>query len=60
MYSFPSAVKAHAYKAIIWPCLKYACTVGCPYTAGDIKALELVQHRAARWINSLYDPILQS
>ena len=59
MYGCTSAAKAHAYKAIIRPCLEYACTVWCPYIAGDIKALESVQRRAARWINSSYDPILQ-
>ena len=57
MYGCTSAAKAHAYKVITWPCFEYACTVLCPYTAGDIKALESVQRRAARWINSSYDPL---
>ena len=60
MYGCTSAAKAHAYKAIVRPCLEYACTVWSPYAAGDIKAIESVQRRSARWIKSSYDPILQN
>ena len=59
MYGCTSTAKAHAYKAIVRPCLEYACTVWSPYAAGDIKIIESVQRRSARWIKSSYDPVLQ-
>ena len=60
MYGCTSEAKAHAYRAIVRPCLEYACTVWYPYAVGDIKMLESVQLRSARWIKSFYNPVLQS
>ena len=60
MYGCTSAAKAHAYRAIVRPCLEYACTVWSPYAVGDIKMLESVQLRSARWIKSFYNPVLQN
>ena len=57
--TFTANYKAHAYKAIVRPCLEYACTVWSPYAVGDIKMIESVQHRSARWIKSFYNPVLQ-
>ena len=53
MYGCTSTAKTHAYKAIVRPCLEYACTVWSPYAAGDIKIIESVQRRSARWIKAL-------
>ena len=44
MYGCTFTAKAHAYKAIVRPCLEYACTVWSPYAVGDIKMIVSVQH----------------
>ena len=44
--------KETAYKAIIRPKLEYAASVWDPHTQADIKTLEKVQRRAARWVTS--------
>ena len=60
MYGCTSTAKAHAYKAIVRPCLEHACTVWSPYAVGDIKMIESVQRRSASWIKSFYNPVLQN
>ena len=46
--------KETAYKALINPKLEYAASVWDPHTQADIKTLEKVQRRAARWVTSRY------
>ena len=59
MYGCTQEAKIHAYKALIRPHLEYACAICAPFAACDIALLESVQNRAARWINSIWDPIAQ-
>ena len=56
MFGCSAIAKSLAYKALIRPCLEYGCTVWSPHSQKDKAVLESVQRRAARWINSRYDP----
>ena len=47
-------LKEIAYKAMIWPILEYACTVWDPYKEGQIKIIENVQRRSARFVLNQY------
>ena len=51
MYGCSRAAKCAAHKAIVRPSLECAAVVWCPHTSGDIKLLESLQNRAARWIS---------
>ena len=44
------ALKTTAYFTLVRPHLEYACTVWDPYTQQDIKQIEAVQRRAARYV----------
>ena len=46
--------KETAYNALIRPKLEYAASVWDPHTQADMKTLEKVQRRAARWVTSRY------
>ena len=56
MYGCTQEAKIIAYKAIVRPYLECACAVWAPYTVHGNDLLESVQHRAARWIKSFWDP----
>ena len=43
-------MKAVVYRCIVRPLLEYASPVWYLYSPGDIKKLEAVQRRAARWV----------
>ena len=49
MFGCSSEAKCNAYKAIVRPILEYASIVWSPHTAKEIKRLESIQNRAARW-----------
>ncbi|KAK2167742.1 hypothetical protein NP493_1264g00008 [Ridgeia piscesae] len=44
--------KETAYKAFVRPILEYSATVWDPHSANNIKTIEKVQRRAARWVTN--------
>ena len=54
LYDCPSKVKSDCYTTLIRPCLEYGCSAWDPYQKNDIKKLEQVQKRAARFITGNY------
>ena len=55
-------IRQTAYKTLVWPFLEYASRLWSPYTQANIKKVEAVQHRAARWVTndySLYSSVTQ-
>ena len=50
LYTCPSSVKAAVYRCVVHPLLEYASPVWYLYSPGDIRKLEAVQRRAARWV----------
>jgi len=50
---YPS-VKKDCYLTMVRPILEYACSAWSPYTQVNINKLEMVQHRAARFITGNY------
>ena len=49
-----TSVKAYTYTTMVRPAIEYASTVWDPHRQGDIKALEQVQRRAARYVFNNY------
>ncbi len=45
-------LKEKAYQTIVCPHLEYCCTVWDPYTKANIKKLEMVQRRVARYTSA--------
>ena len=50
----PKNVRDQAYKSLVRPHLEYCATVWDPYRENQIKQLEAVQRRAARFVTSNY------
>jgi len=50
----PESTKELAYKAMVRPVLEYASTVWDPHTQENIKKVEMVQRRAARFVKNQY------
>ena len=48
----PCSIKIMCYESYVRPILEYSCTVWAPFTHCDIYKLELVQRRAARFVNN--------
>jgi hypothetical protein len=48
-------IKTLAYSTIVRPKLEYAASVWDPHTIKDIRTLEMVQRRAARWVLGRYN-----
>ena len=48
------AVKTQAYEALVRPHLEYACTVWDPHTQVNVRMLDSVQRRAARYLCNLW------
>lgn len=51
------AIKERAYQTLVRPILEYSSTVWDPHLVGDIKQLEMVQRRAARYTLNRYHNI---
>ena len=51
---FNPDIKSCAYKTLVRPTLEYCNTVWDPHTAKAALQLEIVQHRAARWVKNDY------
>jgi hypothetical protein len=49
-----TSIKARAYKALVRPLLEYAPTVWDPHTQQDIRRIEMVQRKAARYVLNQY------
>ena len=47
-------VKEKSYKALIHPTLEYCCSVWDPPTKTQSQRVDMVQHRAARWVTGHY------
>ena len=52
--SCPSKVKAQCYTTLAMPIMEYACIIWDPVTEKNIKELEIVQRRAARFVTGDY------
>ena len=50
LYSCHKHFKEYAYKQFLLPSLEYCCAIWDPYYQTDISKLEIVQHRAARFV----------
>ena len=49
------STKKQAYKTLVQPTVEYCSTVWDPLTAKNIRSVEMVQRRAARWVLKRYD-----
>ena len=49
-----AATKERAYKFLVQPTVEYCSSLWDPYTAKNIRQVEMVQRRAARWVLSRY------
>ena len=47
--------KERAYKALVRPIVEYSADVWDPCVAKNIQQVEMIQHRAARWVLGRYD-----
>ena len=47
-------LKSKAYKVIVRPTLEYASVIWDPYTKKNIKAIEMIHCRAARYVTNRY------
>ena len=52
--SCPSEIKAKCYTTLVRPIMEYACIIWNPITQINIRELEMVQRRAARFVTGDY------
>ena len=52
LYHAPQNVKEYVYKTLVLPSLDYCSAIWDPYTKMDISKLEMLQHRAARFVTN--------
>ena len=54
LWRCPQKVKEQLYFALVRPHLEFACAVWDPHTTTDVQRLEMIQHRAARFVTKNY------
>ena len=54
LHNAPRQVKLQAYKSLVCPHLEYCCSVWDPFTQTNIKKIQAVQNRGARFILNDY------
>ena len=52
--SCPSKIKSQCYTTLVRPIMEYACIIWDPVTQKNIRELEMVQRRAARFVTGDY------
>ena len=50
LYSSPAHIKEYLYKQLLLPSIEYCSAIWDPYHQTDIKKIEMVQHRAVRFV----------
>ena len=50
LYNASPQIKEYTYKQLLLPSVKYCSAIWDPYHQGDILKLEMIQHRAARFV----------
>ena len=55
LHSCTTELKSTAYKTLVRPYLEYSCTVWDPHTKELTQKIEMVQHRAARFVYRDYE-----
>ena len=50
LHNSPKYFKEYAYKQLILPSIEYCCSIWDPYQQYAIDKLEMIQHRAARFV----------
>ena len=50
LHNAPSEIKEHVYKQLLLPSLEYCSTIWDPYHQTSISKLEMIQHRATRFV----------
>ena len=56
LYDCPCSIKVQVYKTLVRPILNYSASVRDPHTQSNIKQIEAVQNRAARFVFGDYRP----
>ena len=54
LWRCPASIKQQMYFALVRPILEYASVIWDPHTSADIQKVEMVQRRAARFVNNNY------
>ena len=50
LHSSPVQIKEYLYKQLLLPSIEYCLAIWDPYYLTDIKKIELIQHRAVRFV----------
>ena len=50
LHSSPMQIKEYLYKQLLLPSIEYCSAIWDPYYLTDIKKIEMIQHRAVRFV----------
>ena len=56
LYNAPIQIKEHLYKQLLLPSIEYYSAIWDPYRQTTVNKLEMIQHRAARFVHGT-DPV---